>query len=141
MKRWIHCNLVIMFHAVFGSRLELPWWIQTTSWWSCWAVLSSIISSAQQTAERDTAERTLTRSAYLETSFSPITFLFTWFSLYLHSLLLPVMCVSLSVSQDVVQQNNTLIEEMLHLVIMIVGEWSFLNTRPLSFLIGVYWAY
>lgn len=33
-----------------------------------------------------------------------------------------VTCVSFSVSQDVVQQNNTLIEEMLHLVIMIVGE-------------------
>lgn len=46
------------------------------------------------------------------------------------------MCVSLSVSQDVVQQNNTLIEEMLHLVIMIVGEWSFLNT---SFELWVYY--
>uniref|UniRef100_A0A671S0N4 E3 ubiquitin-protein ligase n=1 Tax=Sinocyclocheilus anshuiensis TaxID=1608454 RepID=A0A671S0N4_9TELE len=33
-----------------------------------------------------------------------------------------MMCVSLTVSQDVLQQNNTLIEEMLHLVIMIVGE-------------------
>lgn len=63
-------------------------------------------------------------------------FSFYLISLYLHSLLLPVMCVSLSVSQDVVQQNNTLIEEMLHLVIMIVGEWSFLNT---SFELWVYY--
>lgn len=88
----------VLIHAVFGSRLELPWWIQTTSWWSCWAVLSSIISSAQQTAERDTTERTLTRSACLQTTFCPHFFSLYLNSLCLHSFLLPVTCFSLGLS-------------------------------------------
>lgn len=128
----ICCTKFVFIHVVFGSRLELPWWIRTTSWWSCWAVLSSIISSAQQTAESDTAERMLTRSALLPNHcLSSFLFFFSWFlSACTHFCCL--WCLFLSAAQDVVQQNNTLIEEMLHLVIMIVGEWLFLNTFLLN---------
>uniref|UniRef100_A0A673M9G8 E3 ubiquitin-protein ligase n=1 Tax=Sinocyclocheilus rhinocerous TaxID=307959 RepID=A0A673M9G8_9TELE len=67
-------------------------------------------------------DKDLIMSAYLQTTFCPHFFSFCLISLCLHSFLFPVMRVSLTVSQDVLQQNNTLIEEMLHLVIMIVGE-------------------
>lgn len=42
--------------------------------------------------------------------------------------------ILLSSLQDVVQQNNTLIEEMLYLIIMLVGEFT-----PLTCLDGGLW--